>query len=590
MARFEREAQVLASLNHPHIAQIYGVEESGGTRAIVMELVEGEDLAERIAKGPIPDRRGAAPRASDRRGARGGARDRRHPPRPEAGQHQAAPGRHHQSPRLRPRQGGQPRRIVRARPDAVADAHGARDGDRDDPRDGGLHGAGAGARQSGRPARRRLGLRVRALRDARGPAHLRVRRRDGYADGGAARPAGLERPAGGDARRGALAPRPLPGQRPETAPARHWGSARRAFERQRARERGRSGTGSRGGATARKIAHLGGRRTPHRRRRRPRGVCRLPPTTRRRGPGPQDLRRAAAGRQRHPLPGPLARRPQDRLHGALAAVGAGARRMGAARARGDRGRRQAVLVAGERLDRLLPQRAAAQDPGGWRAGRQHRDAPGGAGAALHQLRGLERRRHHLPQPGRGPQHLSRAGERRGAEGTSPAPAGNGVRYSRSRGVARRRAGHGGPSRGRRQRAGGPRGRQADDGARSEQRQPPAVLTLGTSRLRPCGAKRGALGGAVLDAGPGRHRRAVPHRTRDRADARARRHARLSRRRPDDGTPAGVVLDGRARRRHHRAATELDRRCRARTRRQAPGGVGRRWPVVGTTSRAARAAG
>src|SRR5512134_1828264 len=54
LARFEREAQVLASLNHPHIAQIYGVEESGGTRAIVMELVEGEDLAERIARGPIP--------------------------------------------------------------------------------------------------------------------------------------------------------------------------------------------------------------------------------------------------------------------------------------------------------------------------------------------------------------------------------------------------------------------------------------------------------------------------------------------------------------------------------------------------------
>src|SRR5512134_666565 len=61
MARFEREAQVLASLNHPHIAQIYGVEESPSTgsgqaafRAIVMELVEGEDLAERIAKGPIP--------------------------------------------------------------------------------------------------------------------------------------------------------------------------------------------------------------------------------------------------------------------------------------------------------------------------------------------------------------------------------------------------------------------------------------------------------------------------------------------------------------------------------------------------------
>src|SRR5262249_7500987 len=50
MARFEREAHVLASMNHPNIAAIYGVEE----RALVMELVEGPTLAERIAHGPIP--------------------------------------------------------------------------------------------------------------------------------------------------------------------------------------------------------------------------------------------------------------------------------------------------------------------------------------------------------------------------------------------------------------------------------------------------------------------------------------------------------------------------------------------------------
>jgi serine/threonine protein kinase len=54
MARFEREAKLLASLNHPHIAAIYGLEESGSTRALVMELVEGPTLAERIAAGPIP--------------------------------------------------------------------------------------------------------------------------------------------------------------------------------------------------------------------------------------------------------------------------------------------------------------------------------------------------------------------------------------------------------------------------------------------------------------------------------------------------------------------------------------------------------
>ena len=54
MGRFEREAKVLASLNHPNIATIHGLEDSGGTRALVMELVEGPTLADRIAKGPIP--------------------------------------------------------------------------------------------------------------------------------------------------------------------------------------------------------------------------------------------------------------------------------------------------------------------------------------------------------------------------------------------------------------------------------------------------------------------------------------------------------------------------------------------------------
>ncbi len=54
LARFEREAQLLAALNHPHIAHIYGVEEAGRTRAIVMEFVDGEDLAQRIARGALP--------------------------------------------------------------------------------------------------------------------------------------------------------------------------------------------------------------------------------------------------------------------------------------------------------------------------------------------------------------------------------------------------------------------------------------------------------------------------------------------------------------------------------------------------------
>ncbi len=54
LVRFEREAKVLASLNHPNIGGIYGLEQTDDTRALVLELVEGPTLAERIAQGPIP--------------------------------------------------------------------------------------------------------------------------------------------------------------------------------------------------------------------------------------------------------------------------------------------------------------------------------------------------------------------------------------------------------------------------------------------------------------------------------------------------------------------------------------------------------
>jgi eukaryotic-like serine/threonine-protein kinase len=54
MARFEREAQLLASLNHPGIASVFGLEESNGIRGLVMELVEGPTLADRLRQGPVP--------------------------------------------------------------------------------------------------------------------------------------------------------------------------------------------------------------------------------------------------------------------------------------------------------------------------------------------------------------------------------------------------------------------------------------------------------------------------------------------------------------------------------------------------------
>jgi serine/threonine-protein kinase len=54
LARFQREAEVLASLNHPNIAHVYGLEQTDGLQALVMELVEGPTLADRIAQGLIP--------------------------------------------------------------------------------------------------------------------------------------------------------------------------------------------------------------------------------------------------------------------------------------------------------------------------------------------------------------------------------------------------------------------------------------------------------------------------------------------------------------------------------------------------------
>jgi serine/threonine protein kinase len=91
VARFEREARVLASLDHPSIAAIHGLEESNSVRALVLALVDGPTLADRIAAGPIaleePDR------SSNRRSCRVRTRGRRHPPRLKARQHQNHVGR-----------------------------------------------------------------------------------------------------------------------------------------------------------------------------------------------------------------------------------------------------------------------------------------------------------------------------------------------------------------------------------------------------------------------------------------------------------------------------------------------------------------
>ena len=86
LARFEREAKALAALNHPNIAHIHGVEDApstgsgqASTRAIVMELVEGEDLSQRIARGPGRCRRSPGDCAPDCRGDPDRPRPRHHP-------------------------------------------------------------------------------------------------------------------------------------------------------------------------------------------------------------------------------------------------------------------------------------------------------------------------------------------------------------------------------------------------------------------------------------------------------------------------------------------------------------------------------
>ena len=94
LARFKREAQVLASLNHANIASIYGFEESDGVRALVLELVRGTDARGSNRAGSAADRRGDPDCAADRRCAGGRACARHRPSRSEAGQYQGPSGRH----------------------------------------------------------------------------------------------------------------------------------------------------------------------------------------------------------------------------------------------------------------------------------------------------------------------------------------------------------------------------------------------------------------------------------------------------------------------------------------------------------------
>ncbi len=172
-----KEARAVARLEHPHICQVYGVEEIDGHHFIVMQYVEGETLASLMRRGRL--RLGTRRRAgrADRGRARLRARARRHPPRREAAEHHGDAGRAGQGARLRPRQvrpvAARRRAGRRRRPGA--DAALRRRG-----RHAGLHVARAGARRRAGLSQRHLQFRRRPLRDARGAQPLSARhgRRD----------------------------------------------------------------------------------------------------------------------------------------------------------------------------------------------------------------------------------------------------------------------------------------------------------------------------------------------------------------------------------------------------------------------------
>ena len=123
LARFTREAQLLATLNHPNIAAIYGLEESNGAQALVLELVDGPTLADRIARRADAAGRGVDHRASDCRRAGSGAREGHHSSRPQAGEYQDRPRWRGQGARLRAGEGVGRRPTVRPLSVTEADRH-----------------------------------------------------------------------------------------------------------------------------------------------------------------------------------------------------------------------------------------------------------------------------------------------------------------------------------------------------------------------------------------------------------------------------------------------------------------------------------
>jgi hypothetical protein len=152
-ARFQREAQVLAALDHPNIAAIYGLEKSrsGGSSdppitALVMELVEGDDTLAAYRARRNSHRGGAAHRQADRGGAGSGARARHRSPRSEAREYQSARRQDGEGARLRAGEGAGACSGGERERDEFPDAVVAGDAGWENPRHGRVHEPGAGAR------------------------------------------------------------------------------------------------------------------------------------------------------------------------------------------------------------------------------------------------------------------------------------------------------------------------------------------------------------------------------------------------------------------------------------------------------------
>ena len=146
LARFEREAKVLASMNHPNIGGIHGLEELEGVRALVLEYIDGPTLADRIAQGPIPVDEALPIAKQIAEATRSRSRSGRYSSRSETRQHQAEAGRRGQSARLWFGEGA--RHCARRRSISVSDADRCRHPDGRDHGDRGVYVAGASTGQA----------------------------------------------------------------------------------------------------------------------------------------------------------------------------------------------------------------------------------------------------------------------------------------------------------------------------------------------------------------------------------------------------------------------------------------------------------